>query len=57
MARQLREDLLDQIVALQPEILVTSNIGCALHLHAGLIERGVAIEVVHPLVLLDRALN
>ncbi|MGH8216312.1 MAG: (Fe-S)-binding protein [Rhodanobacteraceae bacterium] len=39
-----------------PELLLTSNIGCRLHLGAGLHERGTPIEVQHPLILLERQL-
>jgi glycolate oxidase iron-sulfur subunit len=37
--------------------LLSSNIGCALHLNAGLKERGSTIEVLHPVVLLERQLS
>lgn len=53
LARQLRQPLLEGIRAAKPDILVTSNIGCALHLRAGL--RGV--EVAHPASLLARSLS
>jgi len=39
-----------------PDILLTSNIGCRLHLAAGLRERGAPIAVEHPLTLLARQL-
>ena len=58
MARALRAPKLDAVEAGGPDLLVTSNIGCALHLAAGLRERGrPAPEVVHPIVLLDRQLQ
>jgi glycolate dehydrogenase iron-sulfur subunit len=34
------------------ELLITSNIGCALHLRAALVRRGVRIPVLHPIEVL-----
>lgn len=57
MAQELRDDVLEQVLALQPECLVTSNPGCAMHLRAGLKQRGRGdIEVLHPVALLARQL-
>jgi len=57
MAATLRADLLDLIQAAAPACLVTSNPGCALHLRAGLRERGLGhVEVLHPVTLLARQL-
>ncbi|MBD3610372.1 MAG: (Fe-S)-binding protein [Gammaproteobacteria bacterium] len=39
------------------DILVTTNIGCALHIQAGLKQRGRLIEVIHPATLLARQLR
>jgi hypothetical protein len=39
------------------DILVTTNIGCALHLAAGLREQGLNIEALHPVTLLMRQLT
>ena len=60
-AQQLRALTLNALDALatQQEIdtLVTSNLGCALHLAAGLRERGQPVAVTHPVVLLARQLE
>jgi len=54
LSARLREPLIDTLVQSGARLLLTSNIGCAIHLHAGLKERGVAIDVLHPVVLLER---
>jgi glycolate oxidase iron-sulfur subunit len=57
MAGELRDDLLDQVVVAEPSFLLTSNPGCAMHLRAGLKQRGRGdIEVLHPVTLLARQL-
>ena len=56
MANQLAEPLIDQIERLEPDYLVSSNIGCAMHLRAAIVARGLKTEVVHPIVLLEKAL-
>ena len=58
MAARLRAAKLGHVKSTMPAILATSNIGCALHLAAGLRETGLdIIEVVHPVVLLARQLQ
>jgi glycolate oxidase iron-sulfur subunit len=53
MAEAIRAETVEAIVAESPDYLATSNIGCALHLRAGL--RGRAdIPVLHPVQLLAR---
>jgi glycolate oxidase iron-sulfur subunit len=47
---------LDAAARLAPQLIVSANIGCALHLAAGLRGRGLKVEVLHPLSLLARAL-
>lgn len=55
MAHSLRSDLLAQVEANPPDFLLTSNVGCAMHLRAGLRElRLDAIPVLHPVLLLER---
>ena len=48
---------LDSARDLAADILVTTNIGCALHIQAGLRRQGQALEVIHPLTLLARQLR
>ena len=57
MAEPLRAAKIRQLKYVKPDILATSNIGCALHLAAGLRETGLDIEVVHPVVLIARQIR
>lgn len=57
IADPLRDERLDQVDALGPDLLLTSNIGCRLHLADGLRARGRHIEVLHPITLLARQLD
>jgi glycolate oxidase iron-sulfur subunit len=45
------------LASLDARILVTSNVGCALHLRAQLQDAGQAVEVLHPVSLLARQLR
>jgi len=56
-AIQLLAPKLDAAYQQQGSILVTTNIGCALHIQAGLRERGLLIEIMHPVTLLARQLR
>jgi glycolate oxidase iron-sulfur subunit len=40
----------------QPQLLLSNNIGCALHLAGGLKAQGIDVEVMHPVMLLARSL-
>ena len=55
-ADRLREPKLEAVTRRAPQIIVSANIGCALHLAAGLRQRGLEAEVLHPVSLLARAL-
>ena len=54
MADRLLEHKLDALAAPTPDFLVSSNIGCSLHIAAGLRRRGRTLTVLHPLALLAR---
>ncbi len=52
--------LKDKIIAMREgaaQCLVTSNIGCAMHMANGLHEQGMNIEVLHPVTLLARQMG
>lgn len=53
----LRDERLDGVQSAQVDLLLTSNIGCRLHLGAGLRERDATLEVMHPIALLARQLS
>jgi len=57
LANQIRQPLLEQITAISPNIVLSSNIGCALHLMAGLSdEHKKEITLIHPVELLAQSL-
>lgn len=57
-ADRLLQPKLEASRTLQPDYIVSSNVGCSLHLAAGLRRAGLtAPEVLHPLALLDRQLG
>ncbi len=53
MAQALVDDLLREVCAWQPDFLVTSNIGCAVHIAAAVKQRGLAMQVLHPVTLIS----
>lgn len=55
-AAALRSRVLDALPEDPPALLLTANIGCRLHLGAGLTERGARVTIEHPLTLLARQL-
>jgi glycolate oxidase iron-sulfur subunit len=57
MAGRLRAAKLAHVEALHPDLLASANLGCALHLAAGLRARGLDMPVLHPLVLFERQLR
>lgn len=56
-ADRLRAQKLDQTAALHPDIILTSNIGCRIHLGNGLRQREERIPLRHPLALLAEQLE
>jgi glycolate oxidase iron-sulfur subunit len=57
IADALRDHIIDEVLALGPDILVSSNLGCAMHLQAGLEQAGHSIPVQHPVQLLSQAMD
>lgn len=54
LSQALAAPLIAEIIAKKSDFLVTSNVGCALHLQAELKRAGHNISVIHPLTLLAR---
>ncbi len=57
MADRLVAEKLVALRALKPDYLVSSNVGCALHLRAALLREAPVIPVLHPVQLLARQLR
>ena len=57
MADRLRAPKLESIARQQPDRIVTTNIGCALHLQSGLMEQNNQLSVIHPLTLVREYLE
>jgi len=56
IATRLRDEILDTLGENTPRYLLSANVGCSIHLTSGLRQRGLDIEVIHPLTLLARQL-
>ncbi len=57
LADRLLDDKINAIVQSGAQILLTSNIGCALHISGRIREIGSEIEVMHPVTLLARQMG
>jgi glycolate oxidase iron-sulfur subunit len=57
IADRLRDEKLDQAAALRPDVILTTNVGCRIHLGIGLRERAAPVPLRHPLVLLAEQLD
>jgi glycolate oxidase iron-sulfur subunit len=55
-AAELRRPLIERLQADNARILLTSNVGCAMHIAAGIVSVGLDTEVLHPVELLARQL-
>ncbi len=56
LTEALQSDKIDALREIAPDILVTSNLGCALHLTQGTQQAGISLEIIHPITLLARQL-
>ncbi|GGA09803.1 hypothetical protein GCM10011408_34000 [Dyella caseinilytica] len=56
-AGRMRSDMLSHINSLDVQLLLSSNIGCQLHLAAGLAEQASVLPTMHPLTLLAQQWN
>lgn len=57
IANRLRQPKLDALKKQSASLLLSNNIGCALHIAGGMKERGINTEVMHPVLLLARSLE
>jgi glycolate oxidase iron-sulfur subunit len=56
-SKALRDDLIDELKNNPPDILLTSNTGCALQLQQAVKESELNVSVMHPIELLDKQLG
>ena len=56
LSERLREPLIDVVAQSGAALLLTTNIGCSIQFQAGLTARKLNVDVLHPVVLLDRLL-
>jgi len=57
LAERLREPKLASLSERKPDVLVSANLGCILHLDTGLRARHLDIAVLHPILLLEQQLR
>ena len=56
IANKLKHDTLEKLTAGSPDYIISSNLGCALHLKSGLNKHSNAIKIIHPVILLEQQL-
>lgn len=56
-AKTLLNELVEKALEKPADYLVSSNVGCALHISAGLREEGKQLKVIHPIVLFEQQLK
>ena len=54
---KLKYKAIDKLTKTAPELIISSNLGCALQLKAGLKHRHENIDVIHPVLLLEQQLK
>ena len=57
LADQLLDGKISALTQSGVQLLVTSNVGCSMHIAGGLRDRGVAVDVLHPVTLLARQMG
>ena len=57
IADMLLQDKITAVKESAAQYLVTSNIGCAMHIANGLYEKGINVEVLHPVTLLAKQMG
>jgi glycolate oxidase iron-sulfur subunit len=57
MATNLRNDKINVIRGNNVAVLVTSNIGCSLHIANGLREQNLAVNVLHPIQIIAKQMG
>jgi len=56
MADALRDDLIDEIRSMGADVIISSNLGCAMHLREGLQQADIDIPLKHPVQLISQAM-
>jgi glycolate oxidase iron-sulfur subunit len=56
MADALRDDMVGEIKAMEADVVISSNLGCAMHLREGLAQAGIDIPLQHPVQLISQAM-
>lgn len=54
---ELQQSAIEKLKQTSPKLIISSNIGCALHLKAGLSKDNKDIQVIHPVLLLEKQLK
>ncbi|HEV3155951.1 MAG TPA: heterodisulfide reductase-related iron-sulfur binding cluster [Candidatus Baltobacteraceae bacterium] len=56
-AREIGERKVNAVLSVEPQLLVSANPGCTLHLRSLLAERGVDLPAAHPIEVLDATIS